>query len=481
MRPLPPPLAAAVVFFTSAAVLVLEILAVRLLAPYVGLTLETYTTVIGVVLGGIALGSWLGGKLADQHDPRSMLGPLLVVGGLLAAATVPLVRALGEATQGTAAEGIIVLGLLAFLPPAAVLSAVTPVVVKLTLRDLDETGDVVGRLSAIGTAGALTGTFLTGFVLVSALPNAPIIIGIGVALALAGCVLGRSRRLLIGTLAGGLFLAGAATAIGRSCEVESAYFCARVVVDPVDRSGRILLLDDLRHAYVDLDDPRRLELRYVRIIGDALDVRRPGPPAPVRALHLGGGGFTLPRYLEATRPGSRSTVLEVDDEVVELAREKLDLRTSDALEVKTGDARVLLRDEPSGAFDVVVGDAFGSLAVPWHLATREFLEDVRRVLKPDGLVALNLIDRAPLRFAKAEVATLLRVFRHVALVGDTAEGGNLILLASQRPIRTPAPSRTENEQVLTGAEVRRFAGGADVLTDAHAPVDQLLTPRRSGS
>jgi xanthine/uracil permease len=116
MRPLPAPAAAALVFFTSAAVLVLEILAVRLLAPYVGLTLETYTTVIGVCLAGIALGSWGGGKLADRREPRSLLGPLLVAGGLLSAATVPLVRALGEATDGTAAEGMIVVGLLGFLP-----------------------------------------------------------------------------------------------------------------------------------------------------------------------------------------------------------------------------------------------------------------------------------------------------------------------------------------------------------------------------
>jgi len=481
MRPIAPPLASALVFCTSAAVLVLEILAVRLLAPYVGLTLETYTTVIGVVLAGIALGSWLGGRLADRTDPRALLGPLLVAGGLLAAATVPLVRALGEATQGTAAEGIILLGLLGFLPPAAVLSAVSPVVVKLTLRDLHETGDVVGRLSAIGTAGALTGTFLTGFVLVSALPNAPVIIGIGVALAVAGCVLGASGRLLLATLTAGLVLAGAATAIGRACEVESAYFCARVVVDAADPSGRVLLLDDLRHAYVDLDDPRRLELRYVELIGAALDARRPAPPAPVRALHLGGGGFTLPRYLQATRPGSQSTVLEVDDEVVELARDELGLETGPDLRVRTGDARVLLRDEPSRAYDVVVGDAFGSLAVPWHLTTREFLTDLRRTLRPDGLYVQNLIDRGPLRFARAEVATLLRVFGHVAVVGDTAAGGNLILLAAQRLLRPPAPDARENERLLTGAQVRRFAAGADVLTDAHAPVDQLLTPRRSGS
>jgi MFS family permease len=312
MRPLTPPSAAALVFCTSAAVLVLEILAVRLLAPYVGLTLETYTTVIGVVLAGIALGSWAGGRAADRTDPRTLLGPLLVAGGLLAAATVPLVRLLGEATDGTAAEGMVVLGLFGFLPPAAVLSAVSPVVVKLSLTDLAQTGDVVGRLSAIGTAGALTGTFLTGFVLVSALPNAPIIIGIGIALALAGCLIQRSAKLVAVALLAALALAGVAAAAGRPCEVESAYFCARVAVDPADPSGRTLYLDDLRHAYVDLDDPRRLELRYARLIGDALDRR---PPGPVTALHLGGGGFTLPRYLIATRPGSRNQVLEVDDEV----------------------------------------------------------------------------------------------------------------------------------------------------------------------
>jgi hypothetical protein len=170
-----------------------------------------------------------------------------------------------------------------------------------------------------------------------------------VALALAGCLLGRSRRLLIGTLAAGLFLAGAATAIGRSCEVESAYFCARVVVDPADRSGRILLLDDLRHAYVDLDDPRRLELRYVRIIGDALDAKRPARRRRCARCTSAAAASPCRATSRPRGPGSTSTVLEVDDEVVDLARDKLRLRTSDALRVRTGDARVLLRDEPSGS------------------------------------------------------------------------------------------------------------------------------------
>jgi hypothetical protein len=347
-------------------------------------------------------------------------------------------------------------------------------VVKLSLRDLAETGDVVGRLSAIGTAGALSGTFLTGFVLVSALPNAPVIIGVGIALAVAGCVLQRSWRLLGAAVAAGLALAGVAAAAGRPCEVESAYFCARVVVDPTDPSGRELRLDDLRHAYVDLDDPRRLELRYARVMGDVIDDRAPRRPGPLRALHLGGGGFTLPRYLAATRPGSESVVLEVDDEVVALARRRLGLRTGPDLRVRTGDARVLLRDEPGGRYDLVIGDAFGSLAVPWHLTTREFLADLRRVMTPAGLYALNLIDRPPLAFARAQIATLRRVFGHVVMVGNVGAGGNQVILASRRPIRPPAPE--PGEEVLTGEELAGFAGDADVLTDAHAPVDQLLTP-----
>ncbi len=161
-------------FGASAAVLVLEILAARLLAPYVGVTLETYTAIIGVVLAGIACGSWAGGRLADRATPRRLLGPELIAGGLLAMATLPVVRLLGEAGEDGGTADLALLGLLGFFPPAAVLSAVVPTVVKLQLGDLGETGAVVGRLSALSTLGALFGTFATGFVLVAALPNAPI-------------------------------------------------------------------------------------------------------------------------------------------------------------------------------------------------------------------------------------------------------------------------------------------------------------------
>lgn len=136
-------------------------MALRLLAPYVGVTLQTYTATIASVLPGIAAGSWIGGYAADRVDPRRLLGPLLVLGGTLSLAAVPVVRMLGAAGGE---RSVIGLSLAAFVAPAAVLSAVPPTVVKLQLRDLGTTGRVVGRLSALGTAGAITGTYAAGFV-----------------------------------------------------------------------------------------------------------------------------------------------------------------------------------------------------------------------------------------------------------------------------------------------------------------------------
>ena len=181
-------LAGAVVFFTSGSVLVLEILAGRLLAPYVGVRLETYTAVIGTVLAGIAIGTWLGGRLADRVDPRRTLGPLMVAGGGLSMLSPAAVRAAGHPGLGTA-DDIISLAVIGFLIPAAVLSAVSPTVVKLQLKDLNVVGSVVGRLSAVGTAGAIAGTFVAGFVLVAAAATTTVIIAVGGSLVVAGALL----------------------------------------------------------------------------------------------------------------------------------------------------------------------------------------------------------------------------------------------------------------------------------------------------
>jgi spermidine synthase len=208
--------------------------------------------------------------------------------------------------------------------------------------------------------------------------------------------------------------AGWTVAAPDSCDVETTYHCASVADDAERPTGRTLVLDNLRHSYVDLSDPTHLKFAYVRAIATALDAHgRPG--TPVRALHLGGGGYTIPRYLDATRPGSRSHVFEIDPGVSALAETRLGLVLGLGITTEARDARIGLTREASGSRDVVVGDAFGGVAVPWHLTTREAVRQVGRVLTEDGVYAVNVIDHPPLSFARAEVATIAAEFGHVAI------------------------------------------------------------------
>lgn len=485
--------ASALVFFTSAAVLVLEILAGRLLAPYVGVTLETFTGIIGVVLAGIALGTWYGGQLADRVDPKRLLGPMLVIGGALAIAALPLIRLFGAAPLGRGPLAIVLLSLVGFFLPAAVLSAVTPTVIKLQLDSLQQTGRVVGQLSALGTIGALFGTFITGFLLVATLPTPPILYGVGTALVLAGALVwlklphDDQTRSVVGAAALLALATGLLGAVSPSpCQIESAYFCARVIPDEERPSGRLLRLDTLRHSYVDLDDPTYLAFTYAQALSDVLEALAPAGQ-PIDTLHIGGGGFSLPQYLAATRPGSYSKVLELDPSLVELAQDELGLELSDQLEVRTGDARINLADEPDDRYDLVIGDAFGGQAVPWHLTTKELLEEVQRTLTDDGVYAINLIDYGNLGFARAEAATLRAVFDHVAVIAPPEriarrQGGNFVMVGSDRPlpvqaIQARAVQRNDDDTIVADpASLDRFIDGAAVLTDDFAPVDQLMTP-----
>ena len=486
-----PLLGGGLVFLTAAAVLVLEILAARLLAPYVGVTLETYTAIIGTVLAGIAAGTWVGGYAADRVEPRRLLGPLLMAGGALSMATVPLVRFLGVSFATAQGASVVSLTVATFLAPAAVLSAVAPIVVKLQLRSLAVTGRVVGRLSALGTAGALVGTFVAGFVLVDVAPTSTSILVIGGLLMAVGATLwawlstARGRALAAVALVG-IVGAGVGAAAGDPCDVETTYHCAQIVPDDQRPGGRLLVLDTLRHSYVDLDDPTHLEFRYAKVFADVLAAA--APPGPLDVLHIGGGGFTMPRYVNTVRPGSRNVVLEIDRRLVQLARGRLGLTTGPDMEVRTGDARVLAAELAPAGYDAVFGDAFGGMAVPWHLTTRQFVETVRARLRPGGVYVINVIDLPPARFARAEVATLLEVFDHAAVLAppsllDATDGGNYVLAGSDSPfdedrITSLVGARAGEERVLVDGGAAAFADGAPVLTDDHAPVDQWLARAR---
>ena len=488
-----PRLAAAVVFLASGAVLVLEIVGLRLVAPYVGVTLQTSSAVIGVALTAISVGAWTGGRLADEVDPRRTLGLVLVVAGLVTAVTVPLVRAFGPLLQGSAPGDVVVLAVMALFLPSALLAGVTPMVVKLQLRDVGRTGTIVGRLSGIGTLGAILATFATGFVLVATLPSGVIVAGLGLVLVLAGALLWfllRRRsgnvtvRVPLTALLLGLTGAGTAVVAPTPCQVETAYHCASILPDPArPATGRVLTFDRLQESYVDVADPTYLAYAYVQGIASVADVIRP-VHAPISALYIGGGGLTLPRYVAATRPGSSGRVLEIDPAVLDLGRSLVGPTGLPRLQARVGDARVTLREESPDSRDLVVGDAFSGPAVPWHLTTREFLREVRQALRPGGVYAMNVIDFPPNRFVSAEVATIRSVFPEVAVLAypgalSDRTGGNFVVVASTSAlpvaaIRDRLAARRTPFTVSTGRAVSAFSSGAPVLTDDYAPVDQLV-------
>lgn len=477
-------LAAALVFVAAGAVLVLEILSVRLLAPYVGLTLETTTAIIGAVLAGIAFGAAIGGRLADRVNPRWLVVCLFVLGGLLVFATVPIIRALGPAGSSGGDAAAVGVTFAALVPVATVLSGVTPTIARLQLRDLSASGTVVGRLSGWATAGALVGTFATGFVLVPLFPVSATVLGIGIALVLVGVLLGVYMRLLkVGSTSLVALAAFALVALALSqrspCDAESAYHCIQVETDPANASVEYLLLDGGYNSEVDAGEPSYLGFAYEKWIGEAIDRLAP-PGRPLRAVFVGGGAFTLPRWLAVTRPGSTSNTLEVDSKLVDFDREQLGLRTTRSLRATIGDARLTMRDEATHSADVVVGDAFSSRTVPWQLMTREWLREVKRVLKPGGVYALNMIDLRPLRLLRAETATLLAAFANVRLVTvpggrGLPQGGNEVLLSSNGPLPVAGDPPTDEGANYEGMRLRRIVAGATPLRDDYAPVDQLET------
>ena len=468
------------VFFTSAAVLVIEILALRIVAPYVGVGLEVVTGIIGVILAGIAAGAGVGGRAADRHAPGPLLGPLLIGGGLTAVASPIIVDAVGPSLSADPLS-IVLIAALGFILPAGLLSAVPPIVVKIRLVSLDETGAVVGSFSAIATAGALFGTFVTGFVLIAAFPTRPTMAALGLVLSLLGVWQWTGQRGLksMAVMAIPLAVAGLALSFVSPCDYETVYSCAELVEDPDREGGWTLELNGARNSYVDLNDPTHLEFRYTKLIADVVDGHV--KEGPIDVVSLGGGGFTMPGYYNATRPGSANVAVEIDGDLETIGRDELSL--TDDTEVIVADARPYLGGLPDDSADVVIGDAFSGTSVPWHLSTVEFAQGIRRVLRPDGVYAMNIIDYGGRGFVRAEAVTLRRVFTHVALFAPPglisgSAGGNYVLAASESPIDVDGIQwdirlRGGNEIGIGHDALDLWAGDAAALTDDFAPVDQM--------
>ncbi|SDU99150.1 hypothetical protein SAMN04488544_3113 [Microlunatus sagamiharensis] len=253
-----------------------------------------------------------------------------------------------------------------------------------------------------------------------------------------------------------------------------------LVPDVGRRSAYLLRVGRTDQSYVDLDDPRHLEFDYVQRVADLVESLY-APGVTLRAVHIGGAGLTLPRYLAATRPGSTQTVLEPDAELTEFVRSRLPLPRSSGIKVRAVDGRSGLPELRDGIADLVVLDAFAGARVPPELTTQGALAELHRVLRPDGVLAMNVTDSGTLRFTRRVLAGLRAELGSVGLCTEpsTLKGrrfGNLVLVASDRPLdadawagladragRPPFPYR-----VVHGARLDQLVGNARPFTDDDA-------------
>ncbi len=252
---------------------------------------------------------------------------------------------------------------------------------------------------------------------------------------------------------------------------------AKLLPDVDRRRAWLLTVDGSPQSYVDLDDPTHLEFEYTQRIAHVLDAAAETDRA-LDVLHLGGGALTLPRYVAATRPGSRQRVAEADRGLLALVAGHLPLREGSGIDVRAGDARTELEAAPDASADVIIADVFGGSRVPAHLTSVEFARSAARVLRRDGRYAANLADGAPFTFLRSQVATFQEVFAHLCLIVEPSvlrgrRFGNAVLVASHTELpvaalarRTAAdafPARVEHGEALA-----RFAAGAAVVSDADA-------------
>ncbi|GAA0389929.1 fused MFS/spermidine synthase [Microbispora corallina] len=248
----------------------------------------------------------------------------------------------------------------------------------------------------------------------------------------------------------------------------------------LDRAdGWMLSMGGVPQSYVDLDDPTYLDFSYVRLMAEVIDCL---PEGPLDAVHVGGGACTIPRYVSATRPGSRHIVIEPDAGLVQLVRDQLDLKSVPRLKVRVTDGRAGAAALADASADLFVLDAFSGATMPVELATAQYMAEISRVLRPGGTLLINVADGKGLPFAKRVAATVEETFAHAALLAEPGilrgrRFGNVVLTASPAelpvgPLTRRAAGGLTQARCVAGDDLTKLVAGARPIRDG----DAVLTP-----
>jgi tetratricopeptide (TPR) repeat protein/spermidine synthase len=513
----------ATAFASSFCVMVIELVAGRIISRHLGSSLYTWTSVIGVVLAGLAIGNAIGGRLADRRPAIPTLSLLFLASSASCIVVLVANAFVGEWvllwTLSWPVRIAIHVGLV-FLIPSVILGMISPVAAKMAVEASTHTGRAIGNVSAWGVVGSILGTFATGFVLVAAFGTTRVVWGVAAALALISLFFGMFGRkshpaLAWGAvlLALGAFAAGPTAAMRGASETvgfrektspndvyvdESQYSHIRVAREAENPNRLYLHLDKLVHSAIEVGKPLELQYGYERIYG-ALTRHMAAGRDSIRTLTLGGGGYVLPRFLQTLYPKSVTEVVEIDPGVTEAAYAAFDLSKESGLVIVHEDARAFLEslsekeaigEQASRPYDFIYLDAVNDYSVPYQLTTLECLKLVDGVLAPDGAYMMNLIDVfSQGRFLGTMIHTMEEIFPEVRIFAEgrppseQPDVRNTYILVGTKKSWDSAPviasfdprygiselSAVEREDLRARAPKRP-------LTDDWAPIENLLAP-----
>lgn len=474
-------------FFVGAVVLTFELTATRIAAPYIGMTIYVWTSIIGTILAALAIGYALGGYLADKRKNPQDIVILLLLAGLLIF-IVNLIKdwflhQIGQVSWSLQLQAFIA-SMVLFAAPTVVLGSISPYLARLSIKDVRTSGRHLSRISAAGTVGSLVGAFATGYFLFGFIGTRYILDVLAFCLILVSFLISPRfllphKLLAILGLILVLFLPPKVHLSGLFRDIDTDY--NRVVVRELSLEKRPVLVmqtdSSLWQSGIYLDNDNSLVFQYAKAfayVAKTLD-------NPQDFLVMGGGAFTIPSYLAQTYPAVRIDTVEIDDQMESISQRYFGYKNRANLNVIKADGRQFL-NRNSRQYNAIFMDVFVSYIPPFQLLTKEAAAQYGKALNPDGLLAINIVSpvEGPGRsFVESVVSTFRQVFNHIEVYRmspdtDPTVRQNLIILASQNTIDFEGVSASSpDEAPLFGYKVQFTDKVGLVLSDDFAPVERL--------
>lgn len=485
-----------IVFMSGAMVMILEIVGSRLLAPFIGTSIIAWSTLIGVILGSLSLGYYLGGRWADKDPSWHTFSKILFLATLGIAVISTLQSFVLTAWLTTFSDlrlRAVMSAVSLFFVPSLFLGMVSPYAVRLKLQSVNSSGATVGRLYALSTVGSIVGTFVSGFVLIPFFGTNTLLTSLAVALGFISFLAytGRKRNsklglmclLIILFLANGFFRGQLFAAI--PVDVDTAYNRVLIYDGPHPDNQRLTRYLVMNNVYVQPSSAMYVESdELVFDYNKFFHLARHFQPRIRQALMIGGAGYTFPRNFLTTYPEATIDVVEIDPGITEIARKYFRLQDNRRLNIFHEDGRMYL-NRTDKKYDVIFGDSFTSFySLPFQLTTKEAVQKKYDALNSGGVVVVNVISTLEgegARFVQAEYRTYGSVFPYVYLfpvqsTTDTTITQNIILVAVKSE---SAPDVSKNpdpelEKYLGHLYAPHIPTDTPILTDDFAPVDNFI-------